>query len=65
MKSYCNALKCQIKGKAEIFLYREPKDVFTNNYNEPIMTIHFANHDFSLVIDAYTIAHYVVGYISF
>ena len=43
---------------------REPKDVFTNNFNPHIMQIHQANHDIQIVSDPYACAEYVCDYVT-
>ena len=48
-KRYFDALSAGITGNGAIFVKREPKDVFTNNFNPQIMHIHEANHDIQLV----------------
>ena len=48
-KKYPDAVSVSIKGNGAIFIKREPKDVFTNNFNPQIMQIHEANHDIQLV----------------
>ena len=50
-KRYLNALSVSIRGTGAIFLKRDPKDVFTNNFNRRIMSVHKANHDIQIVID--------------
>ena len=48
---YLNALSVSVRGTGSIFLKRNPKDVFTNNFNRRILSIHKANHDIQVVID--------------
>ena len=48
---YVNALSVSVRGTGAIFLKRNPKDVFTNNFNRRIMSVHKANHDIQIVID--------------
>ena len=48
---YLNAISVSIRGTGAIFLKRDPKDVFTNNFNRRIMSVHKANHDIQIVID--------------
>ena len=48
---YINALPISIRGTGAIFLKRNPKDVFTNNFNNRLMSVHKANHDLQIVID--------------
>ena len=61
---YKNALSASIKGNGAIFVKRDPKDVFTNNYNPHIMQIHEANHDLQLVSDPYACAEYICDYLT-
>ena len=48
---YLNALSASVRGTGAIFLKRNPKDVFTNNFNCRVLGIHKANHDIQIVID--------------
>jgi hypothetical protein len=48
---YISALSASVRGTGSIFLKRETKDVFTNNYNRKLMWIHKANHDIQIVVD--------------
>ena len=48
---YINALSASVRGTGSVFLKRETKDVFTNNYNRKLMGIHKANHDIQMVVD--------------
>jgi len=48
---YLNALSVAVHGTGAIFLKRNPKDVFTNNFNRRLMSVHKANHDIQIVID--------------
>jgi len=61
---YHNALRAGIKGYACVFPKRNCKNIFTNNFNKKLMEIHSANHDIQLCIDPYSVAQYVVGYLS-
>ena len=63
-QKYLEALSASIKGNGAIFSKREPKDVFTNNFNPQIMQIHEANHDIQLVSDPYACAEYVCDYMT-
>ena len=47
-----------------MFLKRNPKDVFTNNFNPNLMLIHGANHDVQMVVDQYACAQYICGYLT-
>ena len=46
-----NALSAAVRGTGTVFLKREPKDVFINNYNRRVMDVHKANHDIQMVVD--------------
>ena len=48
---YLRALSVAVKGTGAIFMKRNPKDVFTNNFNRRLMSVHKANHDIQIVID--------------
>jgi hypothetical protein len=48
---YVSALSVSVRGTGAIFLKRNPKDVFTNNFNRRLMSVHKANHDIQIVID--------------
>jgi hypothetical protein len=61
---YHTALKAGIKGYASVFPKRDMKNLFTNNFNKKLMRIHQANHDIQLCIDPYSVAQYVIGYLS-
>ena len=48
---YINALSTSVKGTGSVFLKRDAKDLFTNNYNRSLMGVHKANHDIQIVVD--------------
>jgi hypothetical protein len=48
---YLKALSASVRGTGAVFLKRETKDVFTNNFNRKIMGVHKANHDIQMVVD--------------
>ena len=48
---YLNALAASVRGTGAVFLKRETKDVFTNNFNGKLMGFHKANHDIQMVVD--------------
>ena len=48
---YVNALSTSVRGTGAIFMKRKPKDVFTNNFNRRLMSVHKANLDIQIVID--------------
>jgi hypothetical protein len=51
---YVNALSSSIKGTGSVFLKRDTKDLFTNNFNRNLMKVHKANHDIQMVVDQVT-----------
>jgi hypothetical protein len=61
---YHTALRAGIKGVASVLPKRDLQNLFTNNFNTKIMKIHPANHDIQLCIDPYSVAQYIVGYLS-
>lgn len=61
---YQNALRIGVKGYASVFPKRNCRNLFTNNFNKKLMNIHEANHDIQLCTDPYSVAQYVVGYLS-
>ena len=50
-ETYYTAIRTSIKGQAQLFLQRNPDQVFINIYNKPIMEMHNSNQDLSVVID--------------
>ena len=61
---YEAALSASVKGNGAIFMKRDPKDIFTNNFNPHIMQLHEANHDIQLVSDPYACAQYIYNYLT-
>ena len=61
---YCNAVSLSIKGSAGVFMKRQHKDIFINNFNPNLMRLHEVNHDIQIVIDQYACAEYVCGYLT-
>ena len=61
---YILALRRSVRGRGVLFLKRECRQVFYNNYNKNIMSQHSANQDFSLCIDEFQVAAYVVNYLT-
>ena len=59
---YINALSVAVRGTGKVFLKRNLKDIFTNNYNRRLLEIHKANHDIQIVIDQ--VIEYFFLYIS-
>jgi hypothetical protein len=51
---YINAISSSIKGTGSVFLKRDTKDLFTNNFNRKLMKVHKANHDIQMVVDQVT-----------
>ena len=62
-KKYKLVLSASVKGAGAVFLKRNSKDVFTNNFNPNLMLIHGANHDVQMVVDQYACAQYIYGYL--
>ena len=48
---YINALSASVRGTGSVFLKRDTKDLFTNNFNIQLMHLHKANHDVQIVVD--------------
>ena len=48
---YLEALSLSVRGTGSVLIRREPKDIFTNNFNPTLMEIHGANHDVQPVVD--------------
>ena len=48
---YINALSASVRGTGTVFLKRETKDIFTNNFNRRLLGVHKANHDIQIVVD--------------
>jgi hypothetical protein len=64
---YINALSTSVGSQgvgSEVFLKRDCKDVFTNNYNKQILDIHRANMDLSFILDEYACVAYILGYLT-
>ena len=63
-KRYLEALSVSVRGTGSVLIRREPKDIFTNNFNPSLMEIHGANHDVQPVVDQYACAQYICGYLT-
>ena len=63
-EEYDMAVRTSIKGQVHLFLKRDPSQVFINNYNKKIMEKHNSNQDFTIVIDEYQVAQYLVSYLT-
>ena len=63
-KKYISALSASVRGTGTVFLKRNPKDIFCNNFNPNLMLIHGANHDVQMVVDQYACAQYICGYLT-
>ena len=61
---YLNAITASIRGSGAVFLKRETKDIFINNFNPNLMLLHAANHDLQVVVDQYAVAQYIAGYLT-
>ncbi len=64
IERYEKAIRASVKGTCAIYPKRDTKDVFTNNYNNKLMTMTKANHDIQLCTDPYATAQYVADYCS-
>ena len=58
---YLEALRCEVKSTGFILLERSNEDVFINNFNKNLATIHVANHDLQFITDPYAVVQYVTG----
>ena len=47
---YLSALSASVKGSGAVFIKRDPKDIFCNNFNPNLMYIHGANHDLQTIV---------------
>ena len=62
---YYLGLRSMNKSKGvQVFLQRDCKDVFTNNYNERVLQLHQANIDCSYITDEYQCAAYILSYLT-
>ena len=61
---YVNALRMDIKGSGYVYLKRDPKDVFINNFNKKLLPILKANHDIQYVTDHFACANYITSYLT-
>ena len=48
---YLNALSASVRGSGSVFLKRTTQDLFTNNFNRRLLSIHKANHVVVVVVD--------------
>jgi hypothetical protein len=51
LSRYLNALSASVRGSGSVFLQRTTSDIFTNNFNRRLLSVHEANHDIQIVID--------------
>ena len=64
-EQYNHGLRSINKSKGvQVFLKRDCKDVFTNNYNERLLQLHQANIDCSYITDEYQCAAYILSYLT-
>ena len=61
---YMLALRSSVRGRASLFLKRKCCQVFINNFNRNMMTVHPANQDFAICIDEFQVAGYVINYLT-
>ena len=59
---YERALRASVRGSCAVFPHRDPKDIFTNNFNKKIMKLTKSNHDIQVCVDPYATAEYTVDY---
>ncbi|XP_050303800.1 uncharacterized protein LOC126741439 [Anthonomus grandis grandis] len=62
-EEYINIIQHNI-FKPTLFLKRQPKDGFINNFNEEIFSMMKSNMDIQLVYEPYGCCSYIVGYIN-
>ena len=60
-RRYLEAMRMEVKSTGYILLKRSTKDVFINNFNKFLATIHPANHDLQFITDPYAVLEYVTG----
>ena len=63
-EDYMLALRMSVRGRASLFLRRKCSQVFVNNYNKSMMSVHPANQDFAICIDEFQVAGYVINYLT-
>ena len=66
-QEYVDCLKMSVsrsKRGAMVMLEREVKDIFINNYNENLLSVHSANMDIQFILDEYACVQYICGYIA-
>ena len=64
-EQYKNGLRIMVKSKgAQVLLKRDCADVFTNNYNPELLSLHRANIDVSFITNEYACAAYILGYLT-
>lgn len=53
-KEYMCGLRASVRKRGvQVFLKREPRDIFTNNYNPKLTLLHRANIDVTFITDEY------------
>jgi hypothetical protein len=57
---YINALSASVRGTGSVFLKRDTKDLFTNNFNVQLMHLHKANHDIQIVVDQVSLTYFQI-----
>ena len=63
-KRYFNALRTGIKSNGQMFLLRNPADVFINNFNPVILSLVKCNHDIQYVTNGHAVANYITAYMT-
>ena len=66
-EEYMNALRMSVaanRSGCEVFLKRDCRDVFINNYNPNVLKVHQANMDLSFILNEYACVAYILGYLT-
>ena len=59
---YLTALRCEVKKSGLLLLKRNPKDVFTNNFNKDLISLQQSNMDVQYITDEYAVCEYISNY---
>ena len=62
-KRYLTGLRCGVKSTGMLILRRKTSDIFTNNYNKHLLTLHQANQDIQYIFDEYAVIEYICNYL--
>ena len=64
-QQYMDGLRMYVTSKGpQVFVKRDCRDVFCNNYNPKLLLLHQANLDVSFVTNKYACAAYILGYLT-